>query len=271
MSWSSLGKIKASSIFVFIFGVYTFFIGFMYTQMPDKLSEQQKLFISFVGAPALALALLSLVNYSISKEVEADVNQKLDTKEKELEYESQNKLESEIEYFMKEFQDKLKQLDTKINSFTYSQYRDDLLEISNSLNFAPKNFKAQRQANKEIVKWFDTPGNKLDLLNTALKAVSQAKCNIPKKHKQKFDDDIDQCINWLHDSVIERTGCVVERSKHASVIVHIPEKYKPYEVALRAIENHLKEKQELKQYYEKADTVQKVLDYLINELKTLSA
>ncbi|MBD2411784.1 hypothetical protein FACHB389_04650 [Nostoc calcicola FACHB-389] len=270
MNWSNLAKIKASLILVFIFGVYTFIIGLTYNQLPESLSDKQKQFISFIGSPAIAIFFLTLINYRISEEVEADVKLQFDTKERDLKDEYQNKLEDENKYFIEKYKDYVKELESKIKSLTSSQKRDELLKIIYSLSSAPENFKATRQAEKEIVKWFDTPGNKLALLSTAEEAVSQAKYNIPKKYKEKFYVDIDQCINWLHDTVVERTECLVESSKHASVIVHIPEKYKPYEVALRAIENHLKENQYLKQYYDKADIVQTSIDYLINQLKTFS-
>ncbi|WP_375514016.1 hypothetical protein [uncultured Nostoc sp.] len=145
-----------------------------------------------------------------------------------------------------------------------------MLEIIHSLEFAEQEFKAQRDAAREIAKWLNIKENKSALLKAALDAVSRAKCDISKKYKPKFDEDIRQCINWLYDSVLLRRGCEVE-PRHASALADIPEKYRPYEVALTAIQKYLEEEQELKKYNTKAPIVKIMLDELIKELKKKSS
>ncbi|MCC5628321.1 hypothetical protein LC613_09445 [Nostoc sphaeroides CHAB 2801] len=265
MSWSNLGKIKASLIFVFIFGVYTFALGFTYNKLPESLSDKEKQLMSFLGAPALTLAFLTFVNYVISQEVKADVEQQRNI----LNEEKERSCDKEIEAFMNQYNESLKEIQTAIRSWNNSEERENLQNSLNALSSAKDIYNNRRFAAKQIAKWFDIKGNKLALFKTAQKAVSQAKCNIPKQYKQKFDQDIRQCINWLHDSVDERIAFEVQTSKHASAIIDI--KYIPYEVALKAIEKHLKERQELKQHYETTNIVTKVIDDLIKDLKELSA
>jgi hypothetical protein len=262
MSLSKFYKIKASLVFVFIFGAFTFFLGFVYNQLPKTLSDRDKQLISLIGAPTLVLAFLALINSTVSQEIESEIK----SKKRELKDESDETLNLEMKDFMELYQDDTKNLKTAIESLDFSDKRDNLLRLITSLELAEQKFKAKRKAAEEIAKWLDIKENKSYLFKAAQNAVSKAKCNIPKKYKPKFDQDIRQCINWLYDSVLKRTGCEVE-SRHASAIVNLPEKYRPYEIALRAIEKYLEEQQELKPYYANSTVVKKMMDYLIKELK----
>ncbi|MBD1836913.1 hypothetical protein H6F78_14805 [Coleofasciculus sp. FACHB-64] len=263
MNLGSFFKINSSSIFVFIFGAFTWLIGFIYSQFPTTLSERDRQIVNFVFAPAVALGFLTLVNYTISKEIEAEA-------EKRSTENLDEQLESEMEDFRQQLEGDTNELKKAVESLDVSEEREKLLEIIRSIRFAPEKFHSSRKAAEEIAKWLDVRANRSALLKTALGAVSKANFNIPKKHKAKFNEDIRECINWLYDSILNRAACIVEPEKHASAISHMPEKNKPYEIAIKAIEKHLEEQENIKEYYVKSDTVKRIFKYIIIEFEKMS-
>ncbi|MEH2361573.1 hypothetical protein [Nostoc sp.] len=246
---------NSTLIFVFMFGAFTGVIGYTY----NVLSDRDKQILPFLGVP-IVLGFFGLISSTISKEI--------DEKAKE---QGKQFSEEKVKIFMQQVQkdaEELKQVVSEIPNLSEAQKKRIVRKISDLKNASDK-YERSSKAAKIIAKWLDVKANKSILANTAFKAVSEANFNITEKYRDKFDEDIRNCINWLYASVLFGKCCVVEQERHASAIADIPGKYQAYETALKAIEKYMKEQEELKPELEKLFvTLEKMIDYLIEKLKT---
>lgn len=263
--------LNMSSGFVFIFGILSFLTGCFITDIPDRIKDIEDnrlrlLVISFiVGIPTTAF---KYSDSMISRERDAILKDCLREKD-----------EDHRDSVKKAVQEKMEDYNQELGEIKALVAKEKLTpEIAQSIGkrFANievkfEKFESYYKTAKEVTSWLNEKvdgqpyANRRKLLTIALKSTDITKLHIRKM----FDNDIQECIHWLHDSLLEPVPCLVNGKTHASALVTGILKSTVYEDALNAIRGHIKQEFILVSSLDNKNVVDEMIDHLIQEIQTI--
>ncbi|MFB2771464.1 hypothetical protein ACE1AT_19575 [Pelatocladus sp. BLCC-F211] len=260
--WKEFFMLRPSSVFIIFFGILTGLIGYKYSQISENPSERDKFIWSYIfGSAAITISSIKWIDSIVSKEIEAKTNTNL-----------AEKIDQEMNMFKNDYSKDIEDLKKEIDDLEipYEQ-RQKIIDKFESIRSANNQFKVRRKADKEIANWLDIRDNKRILIEVAMDSVSNSKCQINDEYIHEIDKNIRHCIIWLRYSVEDGKARKFDPERYASAMIKVsPGIYEPYEIALNAIKEALKEQPKIKEFYKKTPNVEKMIQFLIHKIQELS-
>ncbi|MEH2024732.1 hypothetical protein [Nostoc sp.] len=263
-NWKEFFTLRPSSIFILIFGLLTGLIGYKYSQFPENPSDKDKMIWSyFFGSSAITIGSIKWIDSIVSKEIEAKTNINVAEKLKEEMKLFKSDYIQDIEDFNKELGD--------LNINISDEQRSRLIHKFESIRTAQKQFNVRREADKKIASWLEIKDNKRILIEVAMDSVSNSKCQINEKYRHELDNNIRQCIIWLRYSVEDGKPRTFEPERYVSAMKKVSfSTSEPYKIALNAIKETLKNQHKTKEFYKKTPNVEKMIQFLVDQIQELS-
>jgi len=259
--WKEFFVLRPSSIFIVCFGILTGFIGYKYSHISKSPSEENKIIWYYFGSTAITIGSIKWIDSIVSKEIDANTEKNLD-----------NRTEQKINQFNSDYTQDLEDLKNYIEGLQIpAEQRQQIIRKFETIRLPLKQYKARSEVNKEIASWLNYTDNKEKLLEVAMNSVSNSKHQINEEYKKELCNNIRQCIIWLKYSVEDAKARTFQPERYTSAMIKVsPGTYEPYKIALNAIKETLENQQETKELYKQTYTVERMIQYLIDQIQEVS-
>lgn len=250
-------------MFIFIFGILTGTIGYIYKELPEKLYDSDKIIYSSLLGGTAILACLKWINSLVGQEIEAELDLKKTKLYGEIDHKVEEKVEEKIINFVYEYSENIKGLKEDIYQLDDTQDKEKILIRFFKLESAHRIYQYKRKSAQKIANWLSCKENKISLQKVAMNAVSKSKFTINKQHLSYFEKDIQECLKWLRYSISDREAYKYQADRHASAMVKFSVNLsEAYKIALYAIKNHIDE-----EFNNQTEIVEEMIEYLIKQIK----
>jgi len=199
-----------------------FALGVGLLKLPANVSEiQEKIVVSLL--PTTLLATVKVIDSTISREVEAEVEQQIPRIHHSLEQGCKQKYDDRLTQFQQHYAEDLKQLQEDLLAAnvlsTLPQQRCDRIKASFAkIQAATDRYDLKGRLYRQITDWFSVKPNRVDLLQWLLAPVKRSQFRLGGY--RRFRQDIGECLAWIHYSFVYEAYCRVKPERYASAWMH---------------------------------------------------